>query len=474
MTDIDDEQQWQSAKTFTDLLSLNRMYLMGEISTAPYHVEPIEEPLTPGLLRLHDFGMLTYESQPFKQSSGIDDGTHWERWQKPFVTVIMDNSILLQNIVKKLRDEPDITIWADQVHPYETIICSNPLNVTQYRLAESKEMLEGSQWEWLTSISNDTNLSDLDIFNLTATKERMLWMLDVAATEWGVEIDILKMVERASIAFMNTTTEPQALSHYITVPLEKPISLRKNLAGNGRLDALPPELFTAIAQYLPLEYVKEFRLYPKTHDLAEYALGQYFRVVTVDIGSNAAAKLRIFFETNISRYTRTVIIRKNPRSDWCETRDILKYIRKTLRGVNRNMDKDRNIRVIFKADEKFTFIRQFYKYEGTTEIQLCGPTHIRYIQGEEFVIVAKSEECYIKINNDSEFHTKSWSQDTLMVVNDPSLPDIDKIDNPRGDGIIWVVPIPINRDTSWWLQYDELDPALFTSSHGVTSQNLSL
>ncbi|KAI6831416.1 hypothetical protein KC340_g11711 [Hortaea werneckii] len=68
----DEEQEavileWKSAESFQELLDLNRKFLRGESKRSCYHRGPIFNEtiaLVPGLLRLHDYGMLTMESQP--------------------------------------------------------------------------------------------------------------------------------------------------------------------------------------------------------------------------------------------------------------------------------------------------------------------------------------------------------------------------------------------------------------------------
>ncbi|RMZ10496.1 hypothetical protein D0862_03238 [Hortaea werneckii] len=59
--------EWRSASSFQELLDFNRKFLRGESKRSCYHRGPIFNEtiaLVPGLLRLHDYGMLTMESQP--------------------------------------------------------------------------------------------------------------------------------------------------------------------------------------------------------------------------------------------------------------------------------------------------------------------------------------------------------------------------------------------------------------------------
>ena len=59
--------KFMSVKDWAGFIDLNRQSLRGQVDFSPYHAGPIyseTKPLVPGLLRLHDFGILTIESQP--------------------------------------------------------------------------------------------------------------------------------------------------------------------------------------------------------------------------------------------------------------------------------------------------------------------------------------------------------------------------------------------------------------------------
>lgn len=68
----DDEKRqeqalWDNAKTYDDILQLNRKYLVRQIHLTPYVPHQLEhetDHLVPGLLRLHDYGIFTFDSQP--------------------------------------------------------------------------------------------------------------------------------------------------------------------------------------------------------------------------------------------------------------------------------------------------------------------------------------------------------------------------------------------------------------------------
>lgn len=64
-------KEWSEAKSYEDLLDLNRAFLRGDREICAYHMGPVyfeTMPSLPTLLRLHDFGILTTNSQPSKVS----------------------------------------------------------------------------------------------------------------------------------------------------------------------------------------------------------------------------------------------------------------------------------------------------------------------------------------------------------------------------------------------------------------------
>lgn len=60
-------KKWSKAENYGELVHLNRCYLQGALYDTPYYSAPIDaetHELLPGLLRLHDFGIITIGSQP--------------------------------------------------------------------------------------------------------------------------------------------------------------------------------------------------------------------------------------------------------------------------------------------------------------------------------------------------------------------------------------------------------------------------
>lgn len=124
-------RDWRLAESFQELLDLNRKFLRGESKRSCYHSAPIFDEtvaLVPGLLRLHDYGMLTMESQP-----GTAPPPTWtkcpccsdERWvqtqQRPFLMFIIPfhdkvpEEVIRRFLVELLIDDNFYThVWRDE------------------------------------------------------------------------------------------------------------------------------------------------------------------------------------------------------------------------------------------------------------------------------------------------------------------------------------------------------------------------
>lgn len=113
----DIRKQWTAAEDWSDFLQLNRAFLSGEAKLSCYHLGPIipeTEPLVPGLLRLHDYGLLTHESQPSETKGPFtdtcpccDDESYVETHQRPFLSFIMpyDCEAIPQECVRRFLVE---------------------------------------------------------------------------------------------------------------------------------------------------------------------------------------------------------------------------------------------------------------------------------------------------------------------------------------------------------------------------------
>lgn len=88
---------WRLMKDYAAGIDLNRRFIKGESNCTIYHCGPLDaesENLKSSLLNLHDYGILTHESQPFnKRIRAVrepwKDGWWIQQHQRPFLTFLL-------------------------------------------------------------------------------------------------------------------------------------------------------------------------------------------------------------------------------------------------------------------------------------------------------------------------------------------------------------------------------------------------
>ena len=91
--DLHTECLWKVCEDFDQLIELNRKFLKGDIKSTPYHLGPIDTetaPLVQDLLRLHDFKLLTFCSQPLEnqESFWVEDSQNWARLSAEAIPIL--------------------------------------------------------------------------------------------------------------------------------------------------------------------------------------------------------------------------------------------------------------------------------------------------------------------------------------------------------------------------------------------------
>lgn len=212
-------KRWYAAKTFADLINFNRAYLLGHIPTSPYHCGPIAEEtlqIRSGLLRLHDFGILTFDSQPYERSISHVDcefpiycggrcecPRYWEIWQKPYVCFMVESSRTgSMKLLTELTKNPDITVQRTEIANQEIVVPDLPkekLTFSRHRQARSKEALKTFEWKtWAFSLKG---VSEDGFFRSEVVKRHEPLLVFVGVAKWGVDnIDLLKLIEEAAIS----------------------------------------------------------------------------------------------------------------------------------------------------------------------------------------------------------------------------------------------------------------------------------
>lgn len=97
---------WAHAESWVKLLDLNRAYLRDETNMTLFYLGPIHDEtrhMLPGPLRLHDFGLLTFESQPSNEQTTCEvladscpEITYWARFkQRAFLSFLLPQDDLM-------------------------------------------------------------------------------------------------------------------------------------------------------------------------------------------------------------------------------------------------------------------------------------------------------------------------------------------------------------------------------------------
>lgn len=196
---------WRAAEDFSDLLVLNQKFLLGEIPETPYHCGPIDDetiPLVESLLRLHDFQLLTDNSQPYEHKRPFRLGDDWAEYeQRPYVSFTM--SALPgwdRELLALLRHQPDILVQASTLYPYELVPGSDKqVVVSRDRIAKTTKDLRSTTWKPITMALTDVDISNEEFFCLDSLKRSKPVVFVVAAREWGPHLDLLGMIEDAAI-----------------------------------------------------------------------------------------------------------------------------------------------------------------------------------------------------------------------------------------------------------------------------------
>jgi hypothetical protein len=173
---------------------------LGQIPETPYHRGQIDEetiPLVPGLLKLHDFGLFTIGSQPYDHE--VDkNGNKLREWQqKPCISFIVSGKdVSYLEFFKKLKERADIVVAAQELCPFRIVDGSHGLhNVTRVRTADNNEDLEIAQWKCYGGVCSNNDMSFLVSKYFPAMEQGKPAFFDVAVSEWGVQLDVLDVIE---------------------------------------------------------------------------------------------------------------------------------------------------------------------------------------------------------------------------------------------------------------------------------------
>lgn len=327
------------------LLKINERYIQGKEPHAPYECYETKGEIPKLILGLQNFGVFTYSIQLYQQSiTRCAEGGYYAAWQKPYVSFIVVDEP--SKFLERLYRERELAIYAVLVRPYEVLHDYGTSAVTQHCWAGSVQALHDAEWEIdITLSAKDPSDGDYeDLFSLAFFRQNRAWAIDVASIKWGVDINLFKIIERAST----------------------------NLKGRQIWDEIPPEIFANIAQHLEPREIQDFRLSSRrSRELAEITFQEYFRTIIVNATPEGARKLQDFFGENISQYTRRVVIREN----WVYAEKAIRAIRTTLNGI------DREIAVVFQCRDTCGSNLQclkapFFDYKWPIELEGVGADNL--------------------------------------------------------------------------------------------------
>jgi hypothetical protein len=200
---------WRATEKYSELLNLNRKYIDGKLLSTRHHEDPLDKRESkPGLLSLHDYELLTTNSQSNKHE--------WvEKWNRPFLEFLLPRSDIniMEAFCEALCRHPKIVTWfikspsfGDGPNESKPIFSTNNFgdhsrgdyNLSKTHAAESRNALiitdfepEGRpknvEWKYLNfDCVNVDNCCALDI--------------TVAGREWIEFVDLSSLIRSVAIA----------------------------------------------------------------------------------------------------------------------------------------------------------------------------------------------------------------------------------------------------------------------------------
>lgn len=202
-------QEWQASKTYSAALHLSRQSINGERNCSIHHLAPLDpesKDLIPGLLSLHDYGMLTHGSQPFERLRPEivqKGGGFWaQSRQRPYLGFLVpQRDRVPQASVDKFCDllmaHPKIvTRITEKGKPMRTNLETSHA-VTVERTALTIKKLYAEPWTDFTHLHlwNIIEHEDWHVEALTRAEP-----LDVAigTRSWSEDVDLIALVKGAA------------------------------------------------------------------------------------------------------------------------------------------------------------------------------------------------------------------------------------------------------------------------------------
>jgi hypothetical protein len=353
MTELPDE--YKTATTANSFMNIHKKYLQLDKAFTLYEPYEINETRSELILQLLDLGVFTFSIQQCAKGAIKWDGeTVQEFWQKPFVSFVVTKEPmeLLETLKDRLGDAA--YVYGILLRPYT--ILSNPgkLAVTRARSAHFKTDLENVTWN-VDTVIHAIDPSDENLFSLDFFRNNKAWIIDLAVTEWGVDMNLLEFLKSVIAKIHNT----------------------RNL-----FTMLPSEIFSMITKYLSLASVKSLRQCSlKCLDQTEYAFKQYF---IVDTTLHDAQKFKKSLQGRAPAYPKALIIRAR-YFKWPEwpnkSKDIYDEVMKSI--LEALQETGQEIKVTFRGLNGYYFITRhfltvFARYQWPITLENTGVKHFTF------------------------------------------------------------------------------------------------
>lgn len=173
-------------------------------------------PFRPALQRLHDFGFLTYSSQPnsFEESSIDRDGEVWQKWQTAYVSFFVSRwhiskaaLIDFRGRLSRSKDtDPVVVDWLVKPPHHTSTSVLEPCH-TKYKRAKTLDEIKKKKFEeWSHELSPLTPWQHVhDYLPEQLKPKRCKAILNAkplvfsVSPKFGKDVHVLKFVENATI-----------------------------------------------------------------------------------------------------------------------------------------------------------------------------------------------------------------------------------------------------------------------------------
>lgn len=205
-------QEWVSLRSYTAALDLNRQFINGQRPTSVYHFGPLDDEskeLIPGLLDLHDYGFLTWNSQPFQRAEpGVNgdpdkDGYWYDHRQRPYLQFLAPtkdriDSDALDRFSDLLIADPHIVTLIVQAGKEPWGSLQGDHIVTEEKTALSIRELYAEEWEGFSCLSNveedGCQENQAREWGVKAIMRMECFEFQIASRSWDEELDLVRLV----------------------------------------------------------------------------------------------------------------------------------------------------------------------------------------------------------------------------------------------------------------------------------------